>query len=116
MPVKTLDPSEIDGIEYLVKRTFDYLKHPDVVEAVPGAPVTRRKLDAVWSLVWTHLQQHRGRPAPSAALAGKLSWAAQEAADLLSSPAVRQIHFALPAANVARELREVVRRMKSFRR
>ncbi len=116
MPVKPIDITEIDGIEYLVKLTFDYLNHPDVADTVPGAQITKLKLNTVWGLVWTHLQQHPTRPVPSRALAAKLSFAAQEAADLLDSPKIRAIPFAIRSTNVARSLRDLVKRLKDFRK
>jgi hypothetical protein len=116
MPTKPLSPSEVDGINHLVRVTLEFLEHPDVVEIDDGAPVTRRKLETVWGLVRVNLQQHPARLAPSATLAGKLSYAAQEAADVLSRPEVTRIPFAVRTTNVASALREVVRRMKAFRR
>jgi hypothetical protein len=114
--MKALSQLEVDGIDYIVKRTLQYLEHPDVIAVNERSPDVANHLSTVWGFVWTFCQQHPTRRVPTPALAGKLSFASQTAADLLSQPDVAQIRFALPASNVVRELREVVRRMKAFRK
>jgi hypothetical protein len=116
MPVKALSQLEVDGIDYIVRRTRQYLEHPDVVAVDEHSPDVANHLSTVWGFVRTFCQQHPTRRVPTPSLAGKLSIASQTAADLLSHPDVVQIRFALPTSNVARELREVVRRMKDFRK
>lgn len=115
MRVKLLTPSEVDGVDHLVRLTADFLEHPDVERLSPGAPDTRRKLETVWGLTKAYLQRNPTRLAPSAALAGKLSHATQEAADALSFPPVARLNLAVSPTIVAATLREVVRRMKTFR-
>jgi hypothetical protein len=109
MPTKPLSNDEVDGIDHLVRIATQYLEHPDVIVQDVGSETIARKLQATWGFIWP------GR-APTKATAAKFSFAAQQAADVLSRPAVTRVPFALPAANMSRELREVVRRMKAFRK
>jgi hypothetical protein len=104
MPTKPLSHDEVEGINHLIGISVRYLEHPDV-----DSTTVAQKLQNTWGSIWP------GR-APAKATATKLSFAAQEAADVLSRPSVARVPFSLPASNVARELREVVKRMKAFRR
>lgn len=115
MSARPISIDEIEGIDHLIKVTSDFLDHPDVVNTVAGVSIINSKLRGVWSLVWTYLQQHPTRRVPSRALAGKLSFAAQAAADVLDHPEIRKIPFAVRSANVASALRVLVKRMKAFR-
>lgn len=110
MSKRSLDPREVDGIDHIVKLTLEYLEHPDV-----KALIVATKLKGAWEATQFYLQHHPENHVPSAALAEKLSYATQEAADVLSSPRVTHMHFAIRSTNVASELREVVRRMKNLR-
>jgi len=116
MPTKPLTPQEIEGIDHLVKVACELLEHPETSAVRENSPDLARSLLTVWGTAWEHCSRNPTRRVLTKALADKLSEVAQRAADTLSHPDVARIPFAVRSTMVATPLREVVRRMKAFRR
>jgi hypothetical protein len=123
MPVP-IQQEEQEGINLLVRTAYELLEHPDVVITSPDAPLTGHKLHTTWGLTWGYVRQRPERPIPSRALAAKVSFAAQHAADLLARLPTRlqhrwiklQFNGAAMPSKTADLLQELAARMNKFRR
>jgi hypothetical protein len=115
---------EQEGINLLVKTAHELLTHPDVVGSSPDSTIVRNKLRDTWALTSSYIQQRPEQPIPSRSLASKVSFASQQAADLLDGLPTRlrhkwirlQYNCSATPSKTADLLRELVRRMKDFRR
>jgi hypothetical protein len=115
---------EQEGISLLVKTSHELLSHPYIVASSPDAPLVAAKLHTTWDLTWGYIQQRPEQPIPTRVLAAKLSFAAQQAANLLARLPTRLQHkwIRLQFDNSARPsktaelLRELVTRLKDFKR
>jgi hypothetical protein len=111
---RQLSREETKGITHLLDVAVAYLSHPDV--EVAGGPEKCRAVAEKLRSSSKYLRSSRiGLPLLDSYDARRMSSAVQEAADLLSHPGVGKIPFSLPASNVARELRNVVARLKEIR-
>ncbi len=126
MPHQPLSLAEIEGIDLLIKTAHELLSHTYIVAVapVPDATTTAEKLLITWKFVYTFLQQHPTRPAPTREMASKLIIATLSAAKVLNNLPTRlqnqwirlqYMGSAMPS-KTSELLQELAIRMKDFKR